>query len=77
MNIPNMAIVDGPDGKPVVVMPGVDGYTDIVGTITPEKIDEFNREMGLENNDQVRAMKTGSMFGWDCPAVMEAFRDNS
>ena len=72
MNIPDMAIVDGPDGNPVVVMPLQEGFMEIVGEMTPEKIDEFNRSMGL-NNDQVRAMKTGSMFGWDCPAVKEAF----
>lgn len=72
MNIPDMAIVEGPDGKPVVVMPGVEGFSEIVGEMSPEKIDEFNRSMGM-NNDQVRAMKIGSMFGWTCPAVMEAF----
>lgn len=72
--LPDMCFVEHM-GKAVIVKNGESGYYPLDFDLPVEHIDEHNENLGV-TKAQAKAMKIGSLFGWDVPGADPDHRMN-
>ncbi len=64
--LPRVCLAHAPGGeKPIRIVRGVSGYFPVHHATD---VARFNNDRGI-TEQQVDAMLTGSMFGWECPGA--------